>query len=242
MNVAVSPDLLNCILWHPVSCLLVFTSIHLPGMVVSTWLCWREGSSGTGVGACPAAAVWSPSPLSPDSVVGPLYSSHNAALVCVGEPLALISSKLQSSWTYKGDQRIGEKKILLQFPIGKHSLTSLDIQQWGTDGRRLGKVRRWILHALQPVVCSEVTLLQEAPGLYPSKCLLWFGLETIINEVGRRAKREGLATGRKPQDDRKEGRGIENDIPSTKGRTTQLMASLIWLHGRAKEPEPYFNQ
>lgn len=64
-------------------------------------------------------------------------------------------------------------------------------------------------------------------GLYPSKCLLWFGLETIINEVGRRAKRGGLATGRKPQDDRKEGRGTENDLPSTKGRATQLMASLI---------------
>lgn len=110
MNVAVSPDLPNCILWHPVSCLRVFPSIHLPGMVVSTWLCWREGSSGTGVGACPAAAVWSPSPLSPDSVVGLLYSSHNAVLVCVGEPLALISSKLQSSWTYNGDQRMGGKK------------------------------------------------------------------------------------------------------------------------------------
>lgn len=27
-----------------------------------------------------------------------------------------------------------EKKILLQFPIGKHSLSSLEIQQWGTDG------------------------------------------------------------------------------------------------------------
>lgn len=117
MNVAVSPDLPNCILWHPVSCLLVFPSIHLPGMVVSTWLCWREGSSGTGVGACPAAAVWSPSPLSPDSVVGLLYSSHNAVLVCVGEPLPLISSKLQSSWTYNGDQRMGEKKSCYSFPL-----------------------------------------------------------------------------------------------------------------------------
>lgn len=44
----------------------------------------------------------------------------------------------------------------------------------------------------------------------------------------------GLATVRKPQDDRKEGKGIENDIPTTKGKTTQLMAPLIWLHARAK--------
>lgn len=141
---------------------------------------------GLAVGACPGAAVWSPRPLLPDSIVGLLRSSHNAVLVCVGESLALISSKLQSSWTYNGNQRMG-KKILLQFPIGKHSLSSLDIQQWNTDGQRLGKVRQWILHALLPVVCNKVTLLQEATGLYPSKCLLWFGMETIINEVWRRA-------------------------------------------------------
>lgn len=58
-----------------------------------------------------------------------------------------------------------EKENLLQFPIGRLSLSSVDIQQWGTDGQRLGKVRQWVLHAPHPVVCDEVTPSREVLSL-----------------------------------------------------------------------------
>lgn len=45
-----------------------------------------------------------------------------------------------SSATEHTPRTKGWGKILLQFPIGKHSLSSLDIQSWGTDGRGWGRV------------------------------------------------------------------------------------------------------
>lgn len=109
------------------------------------------------------------------------------------------------------------KKILLQFPIGKHSLSSLDIQQWGTDGQRLGKVRWWILHAPQPVVCDEVAPLREVLSLYPTRCCLRLRFETGIDVVWRGAKPGRLKSMKEPHDDEGKGKNSEKDAPILKG-------------------------
>lgn len=60
-----------------------------------------------------------------------------------------------------------KKKIPRQFPIGKRSLSNLDVRQWGTGGQRLGKTGGWILPAPQPVVCDEVPRLRGALSPIP---------------------------------------------------------------------------
>jgi hypothetical protein len=135
MNVAVRRDTT-----HPIACYQILIHFQLFSQA-SIYLAWwfqhdcaeQRAPLGLKAGACLGATVWSLGLPSPDSIVRLLYSSpgggHNAVFVCVWESLALISSKLQCSWTYNRDQRMGTKKKSCY----SFSLESIHCRAWASN-------------------------------------------------------------------------------------------------------------
>lgn len=169
------------------------------------------------VGAWPGAAVWSPSPLSPDSIVGLLYSSHNAVLVCVWESLALISSKLQSSWTYNGDQRMG-KKSCYSFP-----LESIHCQAWTSNsGARTN--RGWErlgdgFSTPYSLLCATRSLCyRKHRGSIPPNVFYGLGWRLLLMRLEEGRSVEGWRLGGNPRTTGKRAEALKMIYPPQRAR------------------------